>query len=97
MTKYDDLIKSLALHIREELSRVDEISLIDFTLSIDGRAHDGELKIKYSLGSSYRAGGCVEGGRLEPVINEYLRRFGWDYRNKPLELTFDGETKKSEA
>lgn len=97
MTKFDDLIKSLALHIREELSKVEEISSIDFEVSIDGRAHDGELKIKYSLGSTYGSGGLVTGGRLEPVITEYLRRFGWDRRNKPLELSYDGEITETEA
>lgn len=95
--RFDDLIKSLALHIREELSKVDEIASIDFDISIDGRAHDGELKIKYSLGSNYGTGGLVTGGRLEPVITEYLRRFGWDSRNKPLELSYSGETTESEA
>lgn len=95
--KFDDIIKSLALYIREELSKVDEISSIDFEVSIEGRAHDGELKIKYSLGSTYSNGGLVTGGRLEPVITEYLRRFGWDSRNKPLELSYSGETQESEA
>lgn len=87
---YDQMVKNLAMFLRDELKQVDdEISSLDFEISIDGRVHDGELKIEYKLGSSYSSGGQVSGGDLPKVIAEYKRRFGWDKRNQPLMLTFD--------
>lgn len=87
---YDQMVKNLAQFLRDELRQLDEISSLDFEISIDGRVHDGELKIEYKLGSSYSTGGLVKGGDLPRVVDEYKRRFGWDKRNQPLMLTNDG-------
>ena len=88
---FDEMVKNLAIHVREQLKQVEDISSINFSVDISGRAHDGELKIKYEIGSTYQDGGCVKGPKLDIVIEEYLRRFGWDKRNQPLELTFAPE------
>jgi len=81
----------MAAYIRSELNQVEGIHSIDFELAIDGRNHDGELKIEFRLGSTYSAGGQVKSGDLEKVVLEYKRRFGWDQRNQPLALSFDAE------
>ena len=88
---YDQMVKNLAQFLRDELSPLDEISSLDFSIMIDGRVHDGELKIEYHLGSTYSTGGLVKGGDLPRVVEEYKRRFGWDKRNKPLMLGYNGE------
>lgn len=85
---YEQTIKELAAYVRSELSVIDEIPKLDFDIEIDGRLHDGELKIKFSVGSVYETGGKVEGGSIDAVLQEYKRRFGWDQRNQPLELSF---------
>lgn len=87
---FDEMIKNLAQFIRDDLKQVDEISRLDFSIVIDGRVHDGDLRIKLELGSGYGEGGVVKGGRLQPVLNEYKRRFGWDQKNAPLCIGFDG-------
>ncbi len=89
--KFDDMVKDLAIYVREQLKQVDEISSINFSIDVSGRAHDGELRVKYEIGSTYADGGMVKGAKLDIVIEEYLRRFGWDKRNQPLELTFAPE------
>lgn len=97
MTKsYEVTIKEMARYLREELQQIEEINQLDFEISIDGRVHDGDLSIKFKLGSSYGTGGMVEGGDLEAVLVEYMRRFGWDKRNKPLELSFSPATTDEE-
>lgn len=88
MRQFEEAIKNLAYELRDSLQQVDEISRLDFNIDISGRVHDGELKIEFSLGSTYNTGGKVDGGSIEAVVKEYLRRFGWDQRNKPLELSF---------
>lgn len=86
--QFDNMIKDLAVHIRNELSQIEEISKIQFSIEIYGRTHDGELRVRYEIGSSYQDGGVVKGPKLDVVLKEYLRRFGWDKRNQPLEITF---------
>lgn len=88
---YEQTIKELAAYVRAELSVINEISSLDFDIDISGRLHDGELKIKFSVGSTYSTGGKVEGGSIDAVLKEYKRRFGWDKRNQPLELSFSPE------
>lgn len=88
MHEFDETIKNLAIYVREQLAQVDEIHSINFSIDISGRAHDGELKVKYEIGTSYSDGGTVKGPILDVVLTEYLRRFGWDKRNQPLELSF---------
>lgn len=88
---YDQMVKNLATFLRDELKQVDEISSIDFEIAIDGRVHDGDINIEYRLGNAYSTGGQVKGGDLPKVVDEYKRRFGWDKRNKPLCIGFDGE------
>ena len=80
--------------VRERLSVVEEIHSVQFSIDVSGRAHDGDLQVKYELGSSYSEGGVVKGPNLDVVIDEYLRRFGWDKRNQPLCISFDGAVKE---
>lgn len=89
---YEETIKEIAGYIRDELKHIEELHSLDFEITVDGRVHDGHLNIKFALGYSHGVGGKVEGGVLEEVLIEYMRRFGWDKRNKPLELSFDGKT-----
>lgn len=57
---------------------------LDLTIEIEGRILDGELKITYGLGAY---GKEVEGGTLDAVVDEYLRRAGWKAQNAPLEIS----------
>lgn len=90
---YDQMVRNLAVFLRDELKQIDEISSLDFEITIDGRVHDGDLNIAFKLGSSYSDGGVVRGGDLARVVDEYKRRFGWDRRNTVLCIGFDGRDK----
>src|SRR5438445_12049657 len=91
MSAYREYVKEMAAYVRNELQEIEDISSLQFDIDISGRLHDGELKIEFKLGSSYGVGGQVKGGDLEAIVREYKRRFGWDQRNKPLELSFAPE------
>lgn len=91
MTKFDALIKELAIHVRERLSNVESIHSVYFSIDVSGRVHDGDLEVKFEVGSPYSEGGRVKGAQLEVVLDEYMRRFGWDKRNQPLCISFSPE------
>lgn len=91
MSAYETTIKEIAAYIRSELNVIEELPSLQFSIDISGRVHDGELQIKFELGGSYSVGGLVKGGSIDAVIKEYKRRFGWDQRNQPLELSFSPE------
>ena len=93
---YEATIKEMAAYIRSELQQIEELPTLSFTIDISGRVHDGEIKINFALGNTYSEGGCVKGGNLDEVIREYLRRFGWDKRHQPLELSYVPEPKATD-
>jgi hypothetical protein len=92
MTTYNQMVKNLATFLRDELKQLDDgPSSLDFNITISGRVLDGDLNIIYSIGSTYSEGGHVKGGDVAKVVDEYKRRFGWDKRNKPLCIGYNGE------
>ena len=98
MTKiYDPMIRELALYVRQRLQVIDELSSIQFSIDVSGRVHDGDLNVKFEIGSTYSDGGVVKGAKLDVVIDEYLRRHGWDVRNQPLCITYVGGEKETEV
>jgi hypothetical protein len=59
-----------------------DVGHMTLEIEVSGRVHD-ELKIKYSIGEY---SGTCEGGDLIAVLDEYMRRRGWNARNAPLAL-----------
>lgn len=70
---------------RKELADANiECNTFEISVSASGRVQDGDVKITYECGPQY--GNAVKGGTLEAVVEEYLRRNGWDRRHAPLAL-----------
>ena len=88
-TPIEEFVKSLAGSIRAELKGIETLPEFYFDISISGRVHTGELKIEFRLGENTWTNN-VKGGALRPVIVEFMRRYGWDRANAPLQLTYDG-------
>jgi hypothetical protein len=68
--------------VKHALSVADESHFV-LRLEASGRTHDGTVEIKISLG---KYGSEVEGDSVEAVVDEYLRRNGWNKRHAPLAL-----------
>lgn len=84
----DNLHRELALAITELRSRLDKANIgSSFRLDIEvsGRISGGDVLVSYRLGHSYGSANPT-GARLSPVIDEFLRRNGWDETNAPLAL-----------
>jgi len=75
-------VLSISNFIRERVKLTENVNHIHFEIEVKGRP-DSDLKIAYKLGEW---SGQVEGNAVEPVLNEFLRRCGWDQSNKPLSL-----------
>jgi hypothetical protein len=76
----EDAVIATAKEIREELDKLN-VSRMDLSITIEGRVGDGDLEIKYGLGEW---GADVKGGTLAPVVQEFLRRKGWNESHAPL-------------
>lgn len=55
-----------------------------FQMIVSGRVN-GDLKLEYKLGEY---GGDVKGASLAAVLEEYLRRNGWEKRNDPVAIPY---------
>jgi hypothetical protein len=84
-------IKRAVKQVRRALRNADEGSEFHFRIYAYGRVQDGETRLEISLADSpYSSSGAVTGHSIQPVIDEYLRRHGWDKLNAPLAISFDG-------
>jgi hypothetical protein len=92
--KLEAALATAPLEIRRRLAQCESMSSFELVIRAEGRVHDGDIKITYTLGDYYGAG-TSKGGRLEPVIVECLRRYGWVQANEPTCLTFQETSSKA--
>jgi hypothetical protein len=79
-TRLESVLKTALGEIRAALAEAD-ISEMDFEIYASGRIHDGNLRVRFKLGEY---GDRTQGGSVEAVVEEYLRRHGWNERNVAL-------------
>ena len=91
MNTFEKALIQKVREVRESLKEADSISRVDLKINVSGRVHEGELEVKFELGSTYSTGGEVKGGNLDQIVREYKRRFGWDEANDPLMISFSPE------
>ena len=82
-----DLEANLCLAVTNIRERLAEHNVPEMRLDIEvsGRTATGDLRIEFVLGArSYNGSANARGGRLVPVVEEMLHRYGWRKRNAPL-------------
>lgn len=79
--KFHNTVVLLARKIREKLQQHDELSRFCFRVEVEGRVHDGDMELVYKIGSF---GGEVEAHSIDAVLDEWMRRKGFEKRNAPL-------------
>lgn len=72
--------------IRERLAEAN-IPHMRLDIEVSGRTHGGDLEVTFKLSKeSYNSGDHTEGGDLDAVVNEFIRRNGWSNRYASLRL-----------
>jgi hypothetical protein len=79
--------------LRKRLADADIGGSFGLTINISGRIQDGDVLCEYRLCKNY--GSDTKGHSLTPVINEFLRRNGWEETNAPLALPAPSDMYKS--
>lgn len=90
IVSFEGAIKREVKRIRERLKPAAELigNAFQFEIQARGRILDGEVKLEYTIAGLYGEN-KVEGRDVNSVLEEYLRRSGWNAVNKPLEIAFD--------
>lgn len=83
MKELEELFAETAREIATLISENTDATSILFRAQAKGRV-DGDLEISFHLENAYDSKIDIEGGRLQPVVEEYMRRTGWIKRNQPL-------------
>ena len=79
-----NVILMLAKEIREEFDK-NNFPSINLQITVSGRTND-ELKLTYRLTKSEYGSGAVEGGHIDRVLMEVVRREHWQELNASLSL-----------
>jgi len=77
---FETIVKGQVADIKEQLRGTDSICRFEFTIKAEGRL-DGEVSIHFGLGEY---GTDVRGDSVSAVVQEFLRRHGWNERHAPL-------------
>ena len=94
--KEEQVIVNIVQLIRHELQKIETINSFEFEIKASGRVHEGDVKITFCLDSSYDSYVSCKGNSIAAVLQEFMRRFGWNARHSPLLITA-GESLTEEA
>jgi hypothetical protein len=86
IVSFEGALKREIKRLRERLKHSD-LPEFDFTIQAKGRVHGGDVKLEFSLDGDYNCR-AVKGSSLGPVVDEFLRRYGWDKLNAPKALSY---------
>lgn len=87
MTKFEEALVSEIQRIREIVKNNTDWTDFELGVTVSGRSHSGELDILFTCGGYPR----VEANSFDAAVQEYMHRKGFDKRNRPLSLSYDGE------
>ena len=76
-------IVAVVKEVRQRLADADIGGQFRLDIEVSGRIQGGDVVISYTMGETY-SGSNAKGARLAPVVDEFMRRKGWDERNAPL-------------
>lgn len=82
---FEQHLANVVKNIRKELQQIESISSFEFVIKATGRVHEGEVEITFKLEHGYY-GGTTIGNSVNAVVEEFMRRTGWDKRHMPLTL-----------
>lgn len=88
IVSFEGAIKREIKKVREQLKRVDGLNSFIFTVRSEGRVLDGDIKLAFKISKEYGSDE-VEGARLSPVLDEFMRRQGWKKVNAPLSIGYE--------
>ena len=90
-TNFCKEVKATAHTLREAMQVCETMHDFYFRVECRGRLHDGSIKITYEVGEGSYIDERVEGNDPGSCLMEYMRRHGWDAKNAPLSITFEGK------
>lgn len=87
IVSFEGAVKREVKRVREQLKGCPNLSCFDLIINAEGRVDDGEVKITFGVGKySYDR---VTGDTLQAVLDEFLRRRGWQQVHAPKALAYE--------
>lgn len=79
----EDIVNMVRM-IRTELQQIETLQAFEFTIRASGRVHEGDIELTFKLDHPYESGVYVTGNTVAAVLQEFMRRHGWNKRHMPL-------------
>ena len=91
IVSFEGAVKREVTRLRSKLKPAAEAGIITgnefkFKIECSGRIVDGEMKLEYELSGVYGLH-AVKGNSPNAVLDEFLRRQGWEKVNAPLQIS----------
>jgi hypothetical protein len=88
IVSFDGAIKREIKRLRERLRLCEGLSEFSLEIEASGRVLDGDIDLSYSLSKSSYGAGKVSGDKLDAVLDEFLRRNGWEKLHAPKAIGY---------
>lgn len=89
IVSFEGALKREIKRIRNRLKDVEEISEFSVKIEASGRVHDGEVKLSFAIAPNSYGYNEVKGRELNAVLEEMMRRHGWQKKNDPLAIAYE--------
>ena len=93
---FEEAVETGMLGVRKELRNIEDLTRFSLEIKMTGRVHQGDVKIEYTIAEGDYGSGAVRGVGIEPVLEEFLRRHGWEKKFAALSLTYEKSQADSE-
>ena len=87
IVSFEGALKREIKRVRRELAKLDSLPYMRLVIQASGRLHDGDMKLTYSLSDEYSID-TTKGDAIQPVIDEFMRRHGWQAIHAPKAIGY---------
>lgn len=88
IVSFEGALKRELKRVRKALQAVEDLSEFMLKIEMSGRVHSGDVLLKYGIGASSFTT-TVSGDNLQAVLDEFLRRSGWQKIHAAKALTYE--------
>ncbi len=87
IVSFEGALKREIKRVRRELAKMEALPYMRLQITVEGRLHDGDMKLSYNISDQYGINSTT-GDELQSVIDEYMRRHGWQATHAPKAIAY---------
>ena len=89
IVSFEGALKREIKRVRRYLQQNENLSEFKLTIIASGRISTGDVKLTFKVDDGNYDGKTVTGDAIQPVLDEYMRRHGWERLHAPKAIGYE--------